>query len=223
MILRRLYNWIRRFPHRCGYGVHSPSDFYLITFVIYESLPYYKYKTLKAFRPLLYQYPHHREKVDRFFLRFANYLQLPSLLEVGTGSGLSACYLSAGNEKMRCVTINPSLPEDVLAVLSSIHSIENKRGDELELLAQYLVKNKLDLVHIGYTPLYKEIWEMILPHVEAYTCVLVSHPYADSMKKQWWKSVIADSRVTVSFDLYDVGILFFNPKRCKEHRIVNFF
>lgn len=223
MILRRLYNWIRRFPHRCGYGVHSPSDFYLITFVIYESLPYYKYKTLKAFRPLLYQYPHHREKVDRFFLRFVNYLQLPSLLEVGTGSGLSACYLSAGNEKMRCVTINPSLPEDVLAVLSSIHSIENKRGDELELLAQYLDKNKLDLVHIGYTPLYKEIWEMILPHVEAYTCVLVSHPYADSMKKQWWKSVIADSRATVSFDLYDVGILFFNPKRCKEHRIVNFF
>lgn len=223
MILRRLYNWIRRFPHRCGYGVHSPSDFYLITFVIYESLPYYKYKTLKAFRPLLYQYPHHREKVDRFFLRFANYLQLSSLLEVGTGSGLSACYLSAGNEKMRCVTINPSLPEDVLAVLSSIHSIENKRGGELELLAQYLDKNKLDLVHIGYTPLYKEIWEMILPHVEAYTCVLVSHPYADSMKKQWWKSVIADSRVTVSFDLYDVGILFFNPKRCKEHRIVNFF
>lgn len=223
MILRRLYNWIRRFPHRCGYGVHSPSDFYLITFVIYESLPYYKYKTLKAFRPLLYQYPHHREKVDRFFLRFANYLQLPSLLEVGTGSGLSACYLSAGNEKMRCVTINPSLPEDVLAVLSSIHSIENKRGNELELLAQYLDKNKLDLVHIGYTPLYKEIWEMILPHVEAYACVLVSHPYADSMKKQWWKSVIADSRVTVSFDLYDVGILFFNPKRCKEHRIVNFF
>lgn len=223
MILRRLYNWIRRFPHRCGYGVHSPSDFYLITFVIYESLPYYKYKTLKAFRPLLYQYPHHREKVDRFFLRFANYLQLPSLLEVGTGSGLSACYLSAGNEKMRCVTINPSLPEDVLAVLSSIHSIENKGGGELELLAQYLDKNKLDLVHIGYTSLYKEIWEMILPHVEAYTCVLVSHPYADGMKKQWWKSVIADSRVTVSFDLYDVGILFFNPKRCKEHRIVNFF
>lgn len=223
MILRRLYNWIRRFPHRCGYGVHSPSDFYLITFVIYESLPYYKYKTLKAFRPLLYQYPHHREKVDRFFLRFANYLQLPSLLEVGTGSGLSACYLSAGNEKMRCVTINPSLPEDVFAVLSSIHSIENKGGGELELLAQYLDKNKLDLVHIGYTPLYKEIWEMILPHVEAYTCVLVSHPYADSMKKQWWKSVIADSRVTVSFDLYDVGILFFDPKRCKEHRIVNFF
>lgn len=223
MILRRLYNWIRRFPHRCGYGVHSPSDFYLITFVIYESLPYYKYKILKAFRPLLYQYSHHREKVDRFFLRFANYLQLPSLLEVGTGSGLSACYLSAGNEKMRCVTINPSLPEDVLAVLSSIHSIENKRGNELKLLAQYLDKNKLDLVHIGYTPLYKEIWEMILPHVEAYTCVLVSHPYADSMKKQWWKSVIADSRVTVSFDLYDVGILFFNPKRCKEHRIVNFF
>lgn len=115
------------------------------------------------------------------------------------------------------------MPEDVQAVLSSIHSVENKQGDELELLAHYLDSNKLDLVHIGYTPLYKEVWEMVLSHVEAHTCVLVSCPYADSIKKRWWKSVIADNRVTVSFDLYDVGILFFNPKRCKEHRIVNFF
>ena len=29
---RRLYNWCRRFRHRCGYGVHSPSDFFLITY-----------------------------------------------------------------------------------------------------------------------------------------------------------------------------------------------
>ena len=47
LLVRRIWNWCRRFRHRCGYGVHSPSDFFLITSVIYEELPYYAYKALK--------------------------------------------------------------------------------------------------------------------------------------------------------------------------------
>ena len=26
--LHRIWNWCSRFRHRCGYGVHSPSDFF---------------------------------------------------------------------------------------------------------------------------------------------------------------------------------------------------
>ena len=29
--LHRIWNWCSRFRHRCGYGVHSPSDFFLIS------------------------------------------------------------------------------------------------------------------------------------------------------------------------------------------------
>ena len=45
-ILRKYWNWCCRFRYRKGYGVHSPSDFYLITTVIYEKLPYYAYEEL---------------------------------------------------------------------------------------------------------------------------------------------------------------------------------
>ena len=37
------------------------------------------------------------------------------------------------------------------------------------------------------------------------------------------KKVIANPQVGVTFDLYDIGLVFFDKKRCKEHRIVNFF
>ena len=47
LLARRIWNWCKRFRHRCGYGVHSPSDFFLITSVIYEKLPYYAYEELK--------------------------------------------------------------------------------------------------------------------------------------------------------------------------------
>ena len=48
LALKRPFIWLRRFRHRCGYGVHSPFAFNLITQVIYENTPYYKYKDLAA-------------------------------------------------------------------------------------------------------------------------------------------------------------------------------
>ena len=47
LALKRPFIWLRRFRHRCGYGVHSPFAFNLITQVIYENTPYYKYKDIK--------------------------------------------------------------------------------------------------------------------------------------------------------------------------------
>ena len=39
---------LSRFRYRCGYGVHSPFAFSLITDVIYEKMPYYAYDLLKV-------------------------------------------------------------------------------------------------------------------------------------------------------------------------------
>ena len=46
LTLKRPFIWLYRFRHRCGYGVHSPFAFNLITHVIYESTAYYKYEEL---------------------------------------------------------------------------------------------------------------------------------------------------------------------------------
>ncbi len=37
-----------------------------------------------------------------------------------------------------------------------------------------------------------------------------------------WKKAVADTRVTISYDLYDCGILMFDPKRVKQHYKINF-
>lgn len=85
----RGWNWCCRFRHRCGYGVHSPSDFFLITFVVYERLAFYAYNLLHAKRKQVENLPHYREKTDRLLFRLVNHLQPRNMLEVGTGSGLS--------------------------------------------------------------------------------------------------------------------------------------
>lgn len=37
-----------------------------------------------------------------------------------------------------------------------------------------------------------------------------------------WKKILADQRVTVAFDLYYCGIVFFDSRRTKQHYVVNF-
>ena len=84
--LCRLWIWCKRFRHRCGYGVHSPSDFFLITSIIYERSPYYAYRTLKK-RGFSNYLPPYRRKVNRLLFRLVNYFRPKSLIEVGIGNG----------------------------------------------------------------------------------------------------------------------------------------
>ena len=225
-IFRKGWNWCRRFRHRKGYGVHSPSDFYLITSVIYEQAAYNAYRPLHELRQAIgNDKPCYREKVDKLLLRLANHLQPASILEIGTGNGIDTCYLANGK---RCPLLSLSDTEETDApgspVLSSYPMVRQRHGNLSALLQKETAKGTLPpLIHLGHTDHYRECFDQILPHVSADTCIIVGTPYATHRKQTWWKEIIQDPRTGVTFDLYDVGLVFFDKKRVKEHRIVNFF
>ena len=203
--VRRYWNWCRRFRHRCGYGVHSPSDFFLITSVIYEKLPYYAYNTLekKHFSNYL---PHYRKKVNRLLFRLVNHLRPQSLIEVGVGNGASISYMRAACASMKSYTIKGKDAGKTL----------RKLDEDVRALGG------LDLLHIGHTPYYKEVFEQVLPFVNDRSCIIVGNLYQSKEKKAWWKGLADDERVQLTFDLYDIGLVFFNKKRIKQNYIVNF-
>lgn len=223
-ICLRIWNWCFRFRYRRGYGVHSPSDFFLITFVIYEKLPYYAYASLHQLRNQVASLPHYREKVDKLLLRLANYLHPSVLFEVGTGGGLSTLYLTAGNAKMKVFTSDHHCNNQVMELLSgsSLISYEQDDINQIQRIWKEMHTSSV-MVHIAHTSRYKEVLEQLLPLVGDQTCFLIGSPYADKEKERWWKEIIEDERTGVTFDLYDLGIVFFDKKRIKEHRIVNFF
>lgn len=224
-IFRKGWNWCRRFRHRKGYGVHSPSDFYLITSVIYEQAAYNAYHPLHELRQAIgNDKACYREKTDKLLLRLANYLQPTSILEVGTGNGIDTCYLASGK---RCPLLSLSDTEEADAlgspVLSDYPMVTQRHGNLSALLQEETAKGTLPpLVHLAHTDHYRECFEQILPHVSTATCIIVGTPYATRRKRMWWEEIIQDPRTGVTFDLYDVGIVFFDKKRIKEHRIVNF-
>lgn len=94
LALKRPFIWLRRFRHRCGYGVHSPFAFDLITRVIYEKAPYYKYKDLAEEEEKLAPekgvcWEYESRKVKRLLFRLVNYARPDTLVDFGTLSASS--------------------------------------------------------------------------------------------------------------------------------------
>lgn len=222
-IILRGWNWCKRIRHRKGYGVHSPSDFFFITNVVYEQQPFYAYSSLHHLRRVVAFLPHYREKVDKFLFRLVNYLQPSVLFEVGTGSGISVRYMLEARNEMSVYTFAEQCQEAVKRILSAKPAVEYLEGSWQEKVKELTGKGVVpDLVHIAYTADYEKVFEELLPFAGPNTCFIIGKPYLNGEKKRWWKSVVRDLRTGVTFDLYDIGIVFFDKKRAKEHRIVNF-
>ena len=203
---RRLWNWCKRFRYRCGYGVHSPSDFFLITSVVYESLPYYAYRELES-SSSLDSSSFYRRKVNRLLFRLVNYFQPTCLVHIGQKDDLEFRYMKAACSSMKAIGLESNDCKDVMSVLGKV-----MRG-----------RDSIGVLHVGNTPYYSEVIANLLPFMKADSCLIIGGIHDSKDKKAWWKQLKNDERVRVTFDLYDVGIALFDPKRYKQDYIVNFF
>ncbi len=88
--------WLRRLPHRRGFGVHSPFAYDFLTQVVYAPGRYYGYKRLDAqFSRKERLLKARRVAVDRLLFRLANRWQPKSIVAVGA-SKRALSYLHSG-------------------------------------------------------------------------------------------------------------------------------
>lgn len=205
LTLKRPFIWLSRFRHRCGYGVHSPFAFSLITQVIYESTPYYKYKDLAVEQKKLASqkdknWKYESKKVKRLLFRLVNYTQPDTIVDAGRLAA-SSLYLKAGKEgadytsasELSELFLEVGVPVDFLY----LHDYRNPEFVEevFRICAARTAKKSIFVVEgIRYTPQMKKLW----------------------------KCMMQDEKVGITFDLYDIGILFFDKTKIKQDYIVNF-
>lgn len=205
-----------RFRHRHGYGVHPPFAFDLITEVIYGRYNYYAYEELGAVRALVPKaLPRYSKKVDELLFRLVNRFQPELVVEVGTGSGLSIRYMAVAKKRARCVTFDTECHAGVSAMLRNIsvayHTVPSNAG---ELLKNF---SSIDLLHIAHTEHYEVVFEEALAHVSSGSLFIIEGIHESAAKRDWWKRVVADNRTGVTFDLYEMGLVFFDKSRPKQH------
>ncbi|MCI1646781.1 MAG: hypothetical protein LKI39_14370 [Bacteroides sp.] len=204
-VLKRPLIWLCRFRHRCGYGVHSPFAFNLITQVIYEKATYYKYKDLvKEQRKLASEkdkyWGREPKRVKRLLFRLVNYAQPYTIVDAGTIAA-SSLYLKAAKEGVDYVAAS-DLSELFLETDTPVDFLylhDYRHPDFVEKVFDVCASRTTD----------KSVF------------VMEGIGYSKSMK-MLWKRLLQDERTGISFDLYDLGILFFDKTKIKQAYVVNF-
>lgn len=237
MIYNRILIWLLRFRHRKGYGVHSPFAFNLITGVIYEKSSYYDYQYLRGIirkerknSPTLWSRYLENRRICELLFRLVNYAQPYTILEVGTFAGASSIYLSCARKNGRFITLDEKSPANQLATSLFRHykgNIDYRIGEVPALVSETVSEfDTLDflLLHAGDYSLstVQNMFENCLSKSSPRSVFVIQDIYSSSAVKKWWKELVDDERLGITFDLYDIGVIFFDKKKIKQHYIVNF-
>lgn len=202
----RPWIWLRRFRHRRGYGVHSPYAFDYIMHVIYEDDAYYKYKSLVAeqrrLRPAKGRQWAHAEstKLKRLLFRIVNHAQPTNIIDLGPVTA-SELYLRAGKDGV-----------DYLHA-SNLSELFLDMGMSVDFLYVHDFRNP-QLVH--------EALNVCLQRTAAHSVFVIEGIGYTAGMRRIWNDVKCHEGVGITFDLFDVGIVFFDFSMHKQDYVVNF-
>lgn len=205
ILCKRPFVRLARFRHRCGYGVHSPFAFYLITGVIYETAPYYKYASLlEGEKRQATQHPRSwREeplRVKRLLFRLVNYARPETIVDAGPLSA-SGLYLKAGREGA------------VYTAAAELDELFLEAGVPVDFL--YL--------HDWRRPDFvEEVFRLCVGRARGCSVFVIEGIRYTSAMRRLWDAMRQDERCGITFDLYDLGIIFFDRTKIKQHYLVNF-
>lgn len=203
LCIKRPFIWLSRFRYRCGYGVHSPFAFSLITDVIYEKMPYYAYASLEKEQKRLVRergYSRGSQKVNRFLFRLVNTVQPATIVEVGRPS-VASLYLQSAK---------PSAEYLFASDLSELFL-------DTDVPVDFLYLNDY-----RNPELLEKVFDICVRRTTLKSVFVVHGICYSKEMKALWKRLQEDERVGITFDLYDLGLLFFDKTKIKQHYIVNF-
>lgn len=151
-------------------------------------------------------------------------------IELGTSLGITTAYMARSNPGIKVQTIEGSLEilnqaREIWRQLT-IENIESFHGEFDEILP-VLLKNIdekclffIDGNH-SYASTLKYLNE-IYSSINEESIIIFDDIHWSSAMEKAWRTIIKDERFTLSIDLFEMGIIFLNPRLKKEHFIIRY-
>lgn len=191
--VQRYLHWLRRIKYCRGFGVQSPSAYRFIRYVINEHYPYYAYDELRKELPRLDSLT--RKRMELYF-RVANYRQASLWLDYSRRDDTIATYVWRGCNATR--------------VRNIADSQQPVSGDKIEVLRICPIAGCESLLAAA------------LKQADDRTLFVIEDIGYNDTAKRMWHTLLESDITSVSYDLYYLGIAFFDRKRYKANYVVNF-
>ena len=219
--LRSLMVHLVRMRYSKGFGVQSPSAYAFIRDVVFEELPYYAYRPLSRFvDPVL------DEKACQLLFRIVNFASPSSVVDVFPASPAPICYMSSVSRRIRPFVLTaPGWQDD--GAFAGV----GRQGFDFNVVTDDIVRGLADVcesgsvvVHINRTDEVGLLDELLSVLVTC--CGNVGIVVVDGINRQpvkdIWRKACDGKAVSSAFDLYDTGILMFDPNYGKHYYKLNY-
>lgn len=171
-----------------------------------------------------------RPKYGRLFCRMTRYLDAKNILELGTSFGISAAYFALGNPNASIQTIEACRQSATIAQTvfnkAGLHNIKLHTGRFDKVFPTILNENvRFDMVYIDGDHSYQGIIEnysLIRKHMAPDGVIIIDDIRWSIQMWRAWKEIISNERVSISLDLWRLGIVFFSKKLNKQNIIIGY-
>jgi predicted O-methyltransferase YrrM len=171
------------------------------------------------------------KKLGQLLFRLVNYYQPASIVELGTSLGLSTAYLAMGNLKAKVYTCEgaPSIAAQARKnfeqlELKNIELLEGNFDEKLPVLLSRI--EKVDFAFIdgnhrkGPTLQY---FEALIQKAHNDTILIFDDIHWSTDMEAAWADIKRDPRVTLTIDLFFLGIVFFRKEfKVKQDVVLRF-
>ncbi len=156
------------------------------------------------------------EKFGKLLFRMVNHFKPQTIVELGTSMGLATLYLAGTNPQNEVYTIEGS-PE--IAAQAHLHFEKLELKNIHQIVGNFDDILKETLQEIGNVDLYFidgnhrkqatiDYFEIAKPHLNENSIVIFDDIHWSQGMDQAWQHIKQDSFVTLSIDLFFVGIVF---------------
>ncbi len=169
-------------------------------------------------------------KISRLLYRLIKYTESKTIIELGTSLGINSLYLYAAGDQ-----VNLSTFEGCPNTAAFAEKIFKKTGaDNINLnvgaidgtLPDHLgLTGKIDLVYFDANHRYDatmRYFDLLIKKIHDDSVFVFADIYWSSEMRKAWKEIKNSQLVTLSIDLYQVGIVFFKPDILKQDYVLEF-
>jgi predicted O-methyltransferase YrrM len=162
------------------------------------------------------------KKFGQLLFRMVDHYAPKNILELGTSLGVTTAYLATARNESKVITMEGAASVAAVAknnfIKLGLNNIELVQGNFDETLPPTIQKmESIDMAFVDgnhrYEPTVRYFRE-ILPAMHEYSILIFDDIHWSKEMEQAWDEIKADPSVTVSIDLFFIGLVFFR----KEHK-----
>lgn len=229
-IMKLFRGLLRKFQSK-GHFIHSPFAFNLITNVLNSPYIYYAFSDIEQFtwtnKSFFFENEPESEQITKYNLtsfRLVNHINPKNILEINSGTSLNSLFILDTEhfsdytlfeiDKNRISKTKEIIDTFIKKVVYNRfykfnHSINF--SSELESLGD----QKFDAVFVNegkIIPDYENLFKM-----SGSNTFWVINGITKDLAKQFWRKIVNDKRVRVTFEMKDFGIAFLDPSYHKAN------